>query len=96
MKAFRLSKVGGDEREYDVEELAGGARCDCADFVFRREGVPGLGCRHIRGAWMCGLIGEYSTPRTKCDNGRRSRPVTSSPLCGRVALGDTFSRIRVR
>jgi hypothetical protein len=60
VKAFRLAKVGGDGREYDVEELAGGARCDCADFVFRREGLAGLGCKHIRAAWMMGLIGEYS------------------------------------
>ena len=60
-KAYRFAKVGGDENVYDVEELAGVSRCDCADFVFRREGLDTLGCKHIRAAWMMGLIGE-STP----------------------------------
>jgi len=60
VKAFRLEKIGGDEAVYDVEELAGVSRCDCADFVFRREGLDTIGCKHIRAAWMMGLIGEYT------------------------------------
>lgn len=61
VKAFRFVKIDGDGRAYDVEELEGGARCDCADFVFRREGLDTLGCKHVRAAWMCGLIAEYAT-----------------------------------
>ncbi len=60
VKAFRFVVIGGDGRAYDVEELEGGARCDCGDFVFRREGLDTLGCKHVRAAWMCGLIAEYS------------------------------------
>lgn len=53
-RAFRLVKLDGVS--YHVAETASGAHCDCPDFIFRREGIDPLGCKHIRALVAQGLI----------------------------------------
>jgi hypothetical protein len=73
VKAYRFTKVDGDEAQHDLDETADGASCTCGDFVWRHEGRDDLGCRHIRAARMLGLIAEALEPtpaRTAYDDAR--------------------------
>jgi hypothetical protein len=72
-KAYRFTKVDGDEAQHDLDETADGASCTCGDFVWRHEGLDDLGCKHIRAARMLGLIAEAPEPtpaRTAYDDAR--------------------------
>lgn len=65
-RAFRLVK--GDGTIYDVASTTHGPICDCPDYIFRRDGLDPLGCKHIRALVGSGLIGDgvrksASTPR---------------------------------
>ncbi len=55
LKAFRLNKPDGTL--YDVAETRYGPQCDCPDFIFRRDGIDPLGCKHVRSLVAEGLIG---------------------------------------
>ena len=52
--AYRLTKHDGEE--YDVSVEPHGAECTCPDFIFRRNWLDILGCKHIRAARAAGLI----------------------------------------
>jgi hypothetical protein len=54
-RAVRLSKVGTD-KVYDVADAPNGATCDCADFIFRRDGKDPHGCKHIKRLRVLRLI----------------------------------------
>jgi hypothetical protein len=45
-RAWRLRKRDGTA--YVVADTADGATCECADFVFRHDGIDADGCKHIR------------------------------------------------
>ncbi len=55
--AFRLTKLAGGapSERYDVREDSYGLSCDCADYLWRRDGT-GLGCKHIQAALAVGLL----------------------------------------
>lgn len=53
-RAFQLTKPDGTR--YDVSQTRHGASCDCPDFIYRRDGLDPLGCKHIRALVACGLI----------------------------------------
>ncbi len=54
-KAFRLNKPDGTL--YDVAQTPHGHRCDCPDFIFRRDGRDPDGCLHIRAMRAVGILG---------------------------------------
>ncbi len=54
-RAWRLRKLS-DGRVYDVADVSTGAECDCADHVFRREGIDPRGCKHVRALRALGLL----------------------------------------
>ncbi len=54
VRAFRLNKADGTL--YDVEQTRYGPRCDCPDFIFRRDGLDPAGCKHVRALVAYGLI----------------------------------------
>jgi hypothetical protein len=54
-RAVRLHKTGSD-KVYDVADAPFGATCDCADFVFRRDGKDPAGCKHIKRLRVLRLI----------------------------------------
>ena len=54
LKAFRLNKRDGTL--YDVSLTGDGARCDCPDFIFRRDGLDPAGCKHVQALVAQGLI----------------------------------------
>jgi hypothetical protein len=58
-RAFRLTKPDGTA--YDVAETPYGPTCDCADQTFRREGLTGEGCKHIRACIALHLISRQPT-----------------------------------
>ncbi len=53
-KAFRLHKPDG--RLYDVAQTRHGLRCDCPDFIFRRDGLDPSGCKHVKALIKQGLL----------------------------------------
>ena len=53
-RAFRLAKRDGTT--YDVIRTRYGPECDCPDFLYRRDGLDPLGCKHIRALRACGLL----------------------------------------
>ncbi|QDV36060.1 hypothetical protein [Tautonia plasticadhaerens] len=53
-RAFELTKPDGTR--YDIAQTHHGACCDCPDFIYRREGLDPLGCKHVRALVACGLI----------------------------------------
>lgn len=53
-RAFRLNKSDGTL--YDVAQTPHGARCDCPDFIFRRDGLDPSGCKHVQALAAQGLI----------------------------------------
>jgi hypothetical protein len=57
IRAFRLSKQAGAGDVYDVVQVVGGIECDCADAVFRRNGLDPRGCKHARALRAAGLLG---------------------------------------
>jgi hypothetical protein len=59
-RAFRLNKADGTL--YDVAQTRYGPRCDCPDFVFRRDGIDPAGCKHVRALVAEGLIEGLRTP----------------------------------
>jgi hypothetical protein len=50
----RLTKPDGSS--YDVDLADRWPRCDCPDFIFRREGLDPGGCKHIRALVGAGLM----------------------------------------
>ena len=54
VKAFRLNKADGTL--YDVAQTEHGPRCDCPDFIFRRDGLDPHGCLHIRAMRAVGIL----------------------------------------
>jgi hypothetical protein len=56
VRAFRLNKPDGTL--YDVAQTRYGPRCDCPDFVFRRDGIDPTGCKHVKALVAEGLIGD--------------------------------------
>ncbi len=68
-RAFRLRKADGTL--YDVRQTGFGPECDCPDFLFRRDGIDPVGCKHIQALLTYGLIvGEGVDAGTH----RKSRP----------------------
>src|SRR4051794_31478492 len=53
-RAWRLRKPDGTD--YTVAETIYGATCDCADYVFRHDGLDQTGCKHVRALRALGLI----------------------------------------
>jgi hypothetical protein len=53
-RAFQLRKPDGTF--YDVAQTPFGSTCDCPDFVYRRDGLDPLGCKHVRALRAYGLI----------------------------------------
>ncbi|MEW4570440.1 hypothetical protein AB1L88_21450 [Tautonia sp. JC769] len=53
-RAFQLTKPDGTR--YDVSQAHHGLTCDCPDFIYRRDGLDPLGCKHIRALVSCGLV----------------------------------------
>ena len=53
-KAFRLNKPDGTL--YDVAQTHHGHRCDCPDFIFRRDGLDPSGCKHVKALIHQGLL----------------------------------------
>jgi hypothetical protein len=45
--AYRVKKAGTNS-EYHVIQTPAGARCECKDFLTRRDGKDKYGCKHIR------------------------------------------------
>jgi hypothetical protein len=54
LEGWRLTRPDGVT--YDVGRDEQGCSCDCADFTFRREGMPGTRCKHIRALVAVGLM----------------------------------------
>jgi hypothetical protein len=54
VRAWRLTKPDGES--YDVSVGRYGDSCTCGDFVWRREGLTDVGCKHCRAARAVGLI----------------------------------------
>lgn len=62
--AYRLNLIGGrglrlskpDGTAYDIDVGARWPRCDCPDFLYRRDGVDPDGCKHIRALVREGLV----------------------------------------
>lgn len=52
--AVRLIKDDGTI--YDAVETAHGPECDCADFIFRRDGIDPDGCKHLKALIRHGLL----------------------------------------
>jgi hypothetical protein len=59
-RAFRLNKPDGTL--YDVAQTRHGPRCDCPDFVYRRDGLDPAGCKHVKALVAQGLI-DGAAPR---------------------------------
>ena len=53
-RAYRLNKTDGTM--YDVAQTRYGPRCDCPDFIYRRDGLDPAGCKHVRALVAQGLI----------------------------------------
>lgn len=53
-RVYRLTKPDGTS--YDVAETHEGLICDCPDFIYRRDGIDPVGCKHICALVSCGLI----------------------------------------
>jgi hypothetical protein len=53
-RAFRLHKADGTL--YDVAQTDHGPRCDCPDFIFRRDGIDPAGCKHVQALVAQGLL----------------------------------------
>ena len=68
-RAYRLVK--GDGTTYDVAPTDHGPVCDCADYIFRRDGLDPAGCKHIRALVGSGLIEDRpaSSPLSQSHNG---------------------------
>ena len=62
-RAFRLNKPDGIL--YDVRESRFGPRCDCPDFIFRRDGLDPEGCKHVKALVDAGLIDRVVSPRVR-------------------------------
>src|SRR5262245_19198738 len=54
VRVFRLNKANGTL--YDVAQTCFGPRCDCPDFIYRRDGLDPAGCKHVRALVDHGLI----------------------------------------
>jgi hypothetical protein len=54
LRAFRLRKADGTI--YDVAETVHGNTCDCADFIFHRDGIDPAGCKHVKALVAVGLL----------------------------------------
>lgn len=92
VKAFRFSKVGGDEARHDVDETATGASCTCGDFVWRHEGRDTIGCKHLRAARMMGLISEAPEPTSPDDDRRAAYDDAREKLAALEAAEDAVRR----
>ena len=68
-KAFRLSKPDGTL--YDVAQTQHGHRCDCPDFIFRRDGLDPSGCKHVKALIHQGLLDHPERAREGSGRGRR-------------------------
>src|SRR3954454_5794309 len=53
-RAYRLLKADGTV--YDVIQTPFGPECDCADFIFRRDGLDPRGCKHVQALVSVGMI----------------------------------------
>ncbi|MHC5542012.1 SWIM zinc finger family protein, partial [Singulisphaera rosea] len=58
-RCFELRKADGTF--YHVAVLDYGAECTCPDFVFNRDGLDPLGCKHIRSLVALGIIDTRAT-----------------------------------
>lgn len=92
VKAFRFSKVSGDEARHDIDETAAGASCTCGDFVWRHEGRNTIGCKHLRAARMMGLIGEPPEPTSPDDDRRAAYDDAREKLAALEAAEDAVRR----
>ena len=54
LKAFRLTKPDGSF--HDVSRGVHGRECTCGDYIWRRDGIAPLGCKHIKAARALGLL----------------------------------------
>ena len=54
IRAWRLRKPDGTA--YTVADTIDGATCDCADFIYRHDGIDATGCKHVRALRALGLI----------------------------------------
>src|SRR5258708_7210793 len=55
--ASRVSRLmKSDGSSYNVAETSHGPRCDCPDFIYRRDGLDPTGCKHIQALVHHGLI----------------------------------------
>ena len=68
-KAFRLNKPDGTL--YDVAQTHHGHRCDCPDFIFRRDGLDPSGCKHVKALIHQGLLDQ---PEERPRRGRAGPP----------------------
>ena len=68
-KAFRLNKPDGTL--YDVAQTVHGHRCDCPDFVFRRDGLDPSGCKHVKALISQGLLDDPEEAHEGASRGRR-------------------------
>ena len=68
-KAFRLSKPDGTL--YDVAQTHHGHRCDCPDFIFRRDGLDPSGCKHVKALIHQGLLDHPEETSEGSTRGRR-------------------------
>jgi len=68
-KAFRLNKADGTL--YDVAQTRHGHRCDCPDFIFRRDGLDPTGCKHVKALVRQGLLDQSAPPAEGAARGRR-------------------------
>ena len=62
-KAFRLNKPDGTL--YDVGQTVHGHRCDCPDFIFRRDGLDPSGCKHVKALVRQGLLDDPERARAR-------------------------------
>lgn len=54
-KAYRLQKADNGTA-YDCAVTAHGVTCDCADFLYRRDGNDSLGCKHVQALRSFGML----------------------------------------
>ena len=73
-KAFRLNKPDGTL--YDVAQTHHGHRCDCPDFVFRRDGLDPSGCKHVKALIHQGLLDH---PEAAREGAKRDHRQVASP-----------------
>lgn len=53
-RSFELLKSDGTA--YHVSQFGYGCECTCPDFIYRRDGIDPMGCKHIKALRACQML----------------------------------------